>query len=71
MNAEAILGLIASAVSVLPTLVEAGINIADRVQKIEALAKAAEAGTVTDDQVKAVRDQLDADLNEFNSPLPD
>lgn len=71
MNAEAILGLIASAVTVLPTLVDAGVNIFDRVQKIKALADSAAAGTVTDAQVKAVRDQLDADLTEFNSPLPD
>jgi hypothetical protein len=70
MNATAILGLIASAVAVLPNLVDAGINIYDRVQKIQALAKAAADGTVTDADIQAVRGQLDADLSEFNSPMP-
>lgn len=71
MNPELILGLIAAAVEVLPTLVKAGIDIADRVSKIKALAEATKHGTVTDDMVREVRDQLDADLDEFNSPLPD
>ncbi len=71
MNATLILELIAKAVQVLPTLVEAGINIKQRVDQIKDLAEAAKNGTATHDMIKKVRDQLDADLDEFNSPLPD
>ena len=69
MNAIQILQLIGEAVAVLPTLVTAGINIADRVATIKDLADSAAAGTTTDAQIAAVRAQLDADLNEFNAPL--
>lgn len=71
MNAAQILQLVAQALAVLPSLVEAGINIVDRVRQIQDLAAAGAAGTATDDQVAKVRAQLDADLAEFNSPLPD
>ena len=71
MSPVLILELIAKAVSVLPTLVEAGVNIKHRVDQIKELAEAAKAGSVTPEMVKKVRDQLDADLDEFNSPVPD
>lgn len=69
MNAAEILAIIGQAVAILPTLVTAGINIADRVATIKDLADSAAAGTTTDAQIAAVRAQLDADLNEFNAPL--
>lgn len=71
MTPVQILALVAQAIAVLPSLVEAGINIYDRIKKIRALAEAGANGTATPEQIKEVRDQLDADLAEFNSPLPD
>lgn len=70
MNAAQILALVAQALAVLPTLIQAGVNIASRIEQIKALADAGAAGTVTDDQIAKVRAQLDSDLDEFNSPLP-
>jgi flagellar biosynthesis component FlhA len=71
MNVGEILHLIGEAVEVLPQLVETGVDIKDRVDKIKKLADAAKDGTATRAMVQEVRDQLDADLDEFNSPLPD
>lgn len=70
MNAAQILALVAQAVAVLPSLVSAGIDIVDRVRQIQALAQAGANGTATDEQIAAIRQQLDSDLDEFNSPLP-
>ena len=67
MNADEILKLVGLAVSALPALVEAGINIADRVSKIKELADAG--ANATPEQIKTVRDQLDADLDEFDAPI--
>ena len=70
MNLDVVLKLVSAAVGVLPTLVEAGINIYDRVQKIQKLAADGAAGKVTQEQIDEIRAQLDRDLDEFNSPLP-
>lgn len=69
MNAAQILQLVGEALAVLPTLIDAGINVVDRIGKIKELADSAAAGTTTPDQIKAVRDQLDADLDAFNAPI--
>ncbi len=71
MSPKLIFDLISKAVQVLPTLVQAGIDIKERVDQIGELAKVAHAGGDTTDLVRKVRAQLDADLNEFNAPLPD
>ena len=52
------------------TLIEAGANVYDRIQKIQKLAEDAAKGTVTQTQIDDVRTQLDRDLDEFNLPLP-
>jgi hypothetical protein len=70
MNTELILKLIAAAMAALPSLIEAGVNVYDRIKKIQKLAEDAAAGTVTQTQIDDVRAQLDRDLDEFNAPLP-
>jgi hypothetical protein len=70
MNSEIIFKLIAAAMAALPALIEAGVNVYDRVKQIQKLAEDAAKGTVTQTQVDDVRTQLDRDLDEFNSPLP-
>lgn len=71
MNAQAILALVAQALALLPTLIDTGVNVAKRIEQITDLAKSGAEGGATDDQIKAVRDQLDADLADFNTPIPD
>ena len=69
MNASQILQLVAQALAVLPTLISTGVDVVHRIQQIKDLADAGAAGGATDDQIKAVRDQLDADLADFNAPI--
>ena len=71
MNAAQILALVAQAIALLPTLISTGVDVYHRIEQIKDLAAAGATGTATDDQIKAVRDQLDADLADFNEPIPD
>lgn len=70
MNAEGILALVAQGLSLLPTLIETGVNVVGRIEQMQQLAKDGAAGTVTDKQIADIRAQLDADLADFNQPLP-
>lgn len=70
MNTELILRLIAASVAALPALIEAGVNVYDRIKKIQKLAKDTANGTVTQAQIDEVRLQTDRDLDEFNAPIP-
>lgn len=65
----AVLDLIIKGVASLPSLVEAGINIYNRVEQIKALAQGAKDGTLTPDDIAKVRAQFDADLDDFNTPM--
>lgn len=69
MNSAAILALVAQAIGLLPTLISTGVDVYARIQQIKALAEAGATGAATDEQIQAVRDQLDADLAEFNEPI--
>lgn len=70
MNASAILALVAQGLALLPTLIQTGVDIVSRLKQLEELSAAGANGTATDDQIAAVRKQLDADLVEFNTDLP-
>lgn len=69
MNAQAILALVGQGLALLPTLIETGVNVVNRIQQIKNIADAGAAGTLTDEQIEAYRAQLDADLAEFNKPI--
>lgn len=71
MNAQAILALVAQGIALLPTLISTGVDVVKRIEQIKDLAQAGATGSATEEQIKAVRDQLDADLNDFNAPIPD
>jgi hypothetical protein len=64
-----VLDLIIKGVESLPALVEAGINIYNRVEQIKALAQGAKDGTLTPTDIARVRAAFDADLDDFNEPL--
>ena len=69
MNAALIFELIEKGVTLLPTLVDAGISITQRVQQISRLAKGGAEGTLTDEELAKIRSDFDADLDEFNKPM--
>jgi len=71
MTAEAILALVAQGLALLPSLIQTGIDVTSRIEQMMALSKAGAAGTVTDAQIAEYRAQLDTDLADFNTPIPD
>jgi hypothetical protein len=66
-----VLDLIIKGVESLPALVEAGINIYNRVNQIKALAQGAKDGTLTPADIAKVRAEFDANLADFNEPMDD
>jgi hypothetical protein len=70
MGATAILALVAQGIALLPNLISTGVDVYDRIQKIRQLADAGAKGEATPEMIQAVRDQLDADLADFNKDLP-
>lgn len=71
MNMVAILGLLEKGLTVLPTLVDAGMNIYSLATRLATVAKDAKEGkTVDPADIAALEADLDAGLAEFNSDLP-
>jgi hypothetical protein len=70
MDPILIFELITKGVSLLPTLVNAGIDITHRVEQLIALSKGGAEGTLDDAAIAKIRADFDADLAEFNSDLP-
>jgi hypothetical protein len=70
ISTQEILGMLAKGLSALPSIIEGGGNVIDRIQQMKKLAEDAKAGKVTKEQIDAIRAQTDRDLDEFNSPLP-
>ena len=64
-----VLDLIIKGVESLPALVEAGIDIYNRVDQIKKLAQGAKDGTLTKADIAKVRAQFDADIDDFNEPI--
>jgi hypothetical protein len=64
-----VLDLIIKGVESLPAMVEAGINIYNRVQQIKTLAQGEKDGTLTKTDIAKVRIQFDANLDDFDTPM--
>jgi hypothetical protein len=69
MDPVLIFTLIEKGVTLLPTLVNAGIDITQRVNQLIALSKGGAEGNLSDDEIAKIRADFDADLAEFNSPI--
>jgi NAD(P)H-dependent flavin oxidoreductase YrpB (nitropropane dioxygenase family) len=69
MNAAAILALVAQGLALLPTMIQTGMDVTNRIESAIALSKAGSEGTVTDAQIAAYRAQLDQDLADFNTDM--
>lgn len=70
MDPVTIFELIAKGLTLLPTLVTAGIDITQRVEQLIALSNGGAAGTLDDAAIAKIRADFDADLAEFNTDLP-
>lgn len=69
MNAAAIFQLISAGLTILPQLIQAGIDVTQRIEAIKTVSDAAAGGTLTDEQITIYRAQLDQDLADFNAPM--
>lgn len=70
MNAAAIFAIIEKGLTVIPLLISAGATVIPLVNRLIAVTKGGAEGTVTHEELQALEKDLDAALDEFNSPLP-
>lgn len=69
-NAAKIFDLIEKGLVLLPTLIEGGVNVGDRIQKLISLSKQGAAGhPISDEELAKIRSDFDADLDDFNNPI--
>lgn len=69
MNAAAIFALIEQGLTLLPTLVQAGIDITQHIQQLTTLAKAGQSGTIDPAELESIRSSFDTALDSFNAPI--
>lgn len=70
MDTKLIFDLIEKGVTLLPKLIEAGIDVTQKIQQIKALADAGKRGEmISDEQLAKIRSDFDADLADFNKPM--
>ena len=69
MNTVLIFQLIEQGLTLLPTLIQAGVDITQRIEQLSALAKGGAAGTITAVDLAKIRADFDADLDSFNNPI--
>jgi hypothetical protein len=69
MDAAAVFVLIEKGLTLLPLLIQAGVDIAPKVEQLIALAKAGSAGTLSDADIAKIRADFDTDLDQFNQPM--
>lgn len=71
MDVAAVMALIVKGLGVVTTLVAVGRDIAPAIKVIIDLAKGAQTGEVTDEQLAATEATLDAMIDDFNQPMTD
>lgn len=70
MNTVLLFSLIEKGITLIPTLVSAGIDITKKIQQIKMLADAGKNGTmISDEELAKIRDDFDASLDDFNTPI--
>lgn len=69
MDYGTIFALITKGVRLIPTLIEAGRDIAPLVENIATVSHNAADGTVTEEQITKLESDLDQLLIEFNEPM--
>jgi thiazole synthase ThiGH ThiG subunit len=69
MDPVLIFELIQKGLTTIPLLIDAGINISQRIKQLSALAKGGADGTLTDAALAKIRSDFDQDLADFNAPM--
>lgn len=70
MNTALLFTLIEKGVTLLPTLIQAGIDVTAKIKQIKMLADAGKNGTmISDEELAKIRADFDASLDDFNTPM--
>lgn len=69
MNSAEIFALIEKGLTLLPLLIQAGVDISTHIQQLIDLSKAGQTGGISDDDLAKIRASFDAALDDFNSPM--
>lgn len=70
MDSAVIFALLEKGLALLPSLIEAGINVKNTIERLRAVAAAKAAGQdVSQADVDALEAELDGNLAEFNKPM--
>jgi hypothetical protein len=70
MDYAKILTILQKGLELIPALVSAGATVVPLINRMTQVAKGGVEGTVTESELVALEADLDAALDEFNSPLP-
>lgn len=65
-----ILGIIQKGLETIPLLIKAGGTVMPLINRLVAVTKGGADGTITDAELRDLEADLDAALDEFNSPMP-
>jgi hypothetical protein len=65
-----ILGILQKGLEALPLLIKAGATIGPLITRLVAVTKGGADGTISDKELSDLEADLDAALDEFNSPMP-
>ena len=71
MDIAAVMALIIKGLGIAETLVAAGQEAAPTIKTLVSIATGAQQGSITAEQLLAAEDELDAQIAEFNAPIPD
>lgn len=70
MDATVIFGLIQKGITLIPILLQAGVDIGTTISNLNKLAEAGKNGTtISDADLATIEAQFDADLDAFNKPM--
>lgn len=70
MDYAKIFTVLQKGLELIPTLINAGSTVIPLIKRMTEVAKGGAEGTVTETELEALERDLDAALDEFNSPLP-
>jgi len=71
MDIAAVMALIIKGLGIVETLVQAGQEAAPTIKTLVSIATGAQQGSITAEQLLAAEDELDAQIADFNTPIPD
>jgi hypothetical protein len=70
MDVSKVLGILVKGLTALPSLIDAGADIASTIEKMKSVASSAQNGAVSNEQLNELETHLDAQIDDFNLDMP-